>query len=67
MIRKKDGKADDEALDDFEESWTFIGDDNDPELVKRIQKYDFRQADGKAATLNAGPLRNRAASRGARG
>ena len=27
----------------IEESWTFIGDDSDPELVKRIKDYDAKK------------------------
>jgi sterol 3beta-glucosyltransferase len=29
-------KTVDDPLEDSEESWTFIGDDGDPELVRRI-------------------------------
>jgi sterol 3beta-glucosyltransferase len=31
----------DDAVEDSEESWTFIGDDNDPELVKRIHDWEM--------------------------
>jgi hypothetical protein len=27
-------------VEDSEESWTFIGDDSDPELIKRIYNWD---------------------------
>jgi sterol 3beta-glucosyltransferase len=40
LIKRKDGKAPDDNMEDSEESWTFIGDDNDPELIKRIQDWD---------------------------
>ncbi|KAI9793133.1 MAG: Sterol 3-beta-glucosyltransferase [Candelina submexicana] len=34
---KKSGAQIDDAHDDSEESWTFIGDDSDPELARRIR------------------------------
>jgi sterol 3beta-glucosyltransferase len=40
LIRKKNGKVADDVGDDFEESWTFIGDDNDPELIRRIHDWE---------------------------
>ncbi|TVY71189.1 Sterol 3-beta-glucosyltransferase [Lachnellula suecica] len=40
LIKTKDGKIPDDMADDPEESWTFIGDDTDPELVKRIHAWD---------------------------
>ena len=30
----------DDTIEDSEESWSFIGDDTDPELVKRIQDWE---------------------------
>ncbi len=46
LIRKKDGKIDD-PTEDSEESWTFIGDDNDPELVRRIHDWETGAFTGK--------------------
>ncbi|RDL31791.1 Sterol 3-beta-glucosyltransferase [Venustampulla echinocandica] len=40
LIKNRDGKVPDDTLEDSEESWTFIGDDNDPELIKRIQDWE---------------------------
>ncbi len=35
LIKRKDGKTVDDAFEDSEESWTFIGDENDPEVMRR--------------------------------
>lgn len=41
LIKRKSGSH--EGLpEDIEESWTFIGDDNDPELMSRIHAWDPR-------------------------
>lgn len=40
LIKGRQGKVVDDAFEDSEESWTFIGDDTDPELVKRIHGWD---------------------------
>ncbi|TAQ85107.1 hypothetical protein B7494_g6572 [Chlorociboria aeruginascens] len=40
LIKSKTGKTGDDTLEDSEESWTFIGDDNDPELVRRIHDWE---------------------------
>ncbi|KAH6721187.1 sterol 3-beta-glucosyltransferase [Leptodontidium sp. MPI-SDFR-AT-0119] len=40
LIKRRDGKSTDDAAEDPEESWTFIGDENDPVLVKRIHDWD---------------------------
>lgn len=34
-----------------EESWTFIGDDNDPELVRRIAEWDISEAVKKRESI----------------
>ncbi|KAI9877309.1 MAG: Sterol 3-beta-glucosyltransferase [Pleopsidium flavum] len=39
LIKKRVTNADDEK-DDFEESWTFIGDESDPELTRRIAEWE---------------------------
>lgn len=40
LIKGRDHKTNDDSLEDSEESWTFIGDDNDPELVKKIHDWE---------------------------
>jgi sterol 3beta-glucosyltransferase len=45
LIKRKDPNTE-EVLDDIEESWTFIGDDNDPQLVGRIQNWEPRGTPG---------------------
>jgi sterol 3beta-glucosyltransferase len=69
LIKRKDGKAQDETVEDSEESWTFIGDDNDPELIKRI--YDWEavtqsgtHGEGIRASSGSATLSNRALSGG---
>ncbi|KAI9723725.1 MAG: Sterol 3-beta-glucosyltransferase [Candelaria pacifica] len=37
---KKNGAQIDDAHEDSEESWTFIGDDSDPELARRIREWE---------------------------
>jgi len=41
LIKGKDGKVIDDGLEDSEESWTFIGDDNDPELIRSVYQSSF--------------------------
>lgn len=41
LIKRKTGSHEGLA-EDIEESWTFIGDDNDPELMSRIHAWDPR-------------------------
>ncbi|OBT79468.1 hypothetical protein VF21_02015 [Pseudogymnoascus sp. 05NY08] len=41
LIKRKSGSHEGLA-EDIEESWTFIGDDNDPELMSRIHAWDPR-------------------------
>ena len=53
LIKGKNGKQIDDTLEDSEESWTFIGDDADPELVRRIHDWESMAQSG---TL---PARNR--------
>ncbi|KAF4628027.1 hypothetical protein G7Y89_g10127 [Cudoniella acicularis] len=40
LIKNRDGKVPDDNLEDSEESWTFIGDESDPELIKRIHDWE---------------------------
>lgn len=54
LIKRKDGKAYDETVDDSEESWTFIGEDNDPELIKRIYDCEAMTQSG----MHAGGIRS---------
>lgn len=53
MIKRRDGKSTDDTAEDPEESWTFIGDENDPVLVKRIHDWDSLAQSGILAQ-NAG-------------
>ncbi|KAI9843091.1 MAG: Sterol 3-beta-glucosyltransferase [Sclerophora amabilis] len=59
---KKRGVATDEAQDDSEESWTFIGDDSDPELVRRIA--DWEPPKGHLSSSVLGTKVNRGVSPG---
>lgn len=44
----------DDNLEDPEESWTFIGDDNDPELIRRMHDWDvMTQWQPRAPTITA--------------
>lgn len=42
LIKRKTGTHHEGLAEDIEESWTFIGDDNDPELMSRIHAWDPR-------------------------
>jgi sterol 3beta-glucosyltransferase len=60
LIKKRDGASDD-LSDDFEESWTFIGDEGDPELFKRMADMEgvsylasARQHGGSPVTADIG-------------
>ena len=46
LIKGRGGKVVDDTVEDSEESWTFIGDDTDPELVKRIHGWDAMAQSG---------------------
>ena len=50
LIKTRDGKTADDALEESEESWTFIGDDNDPELVRRIHDFESGAQSPKTST-----------------
>lgn len=52
LIKNRDGKVSDDTLEDSEESWTFIGDDNDPELIKRVQGWENFTAQGQGVRKN---------------
>lgn len=58
LIKRKDGKAVDDTLEDSEESWTFIGDENDPELVKRIHDWETMAQSGNLVTSSLQPRRS---------
>ncbi|ESZ94085.1 hypothetical protein SBOR_5505 [Sclerotinia borealis F-4128] len=53
LIKGKEGKSVDDTLEDSEESWTFIGDDNDPELVRRIHDWESMAHSGTLSDKNA--------------
>ena len=40
LIKSKGGNTVDDTNEESEESWTFIGDENDPELVRRIHDWE---------------------------
>ena len=41
LVKKRQGRTGtDELDDDLEESWTFIGDESDPELSRRIAEWE---------------------------
>jgi len=46
LIKNRDGKIPDDTLEDSEESWTFIGDDNDPEVIKKIHDWEAMAQSG---------------------
>lgn len=50
LIKGRNGKSGDDTLEDSEESWTFIGDDGDPEVVKRIHEWETMAQSGSLAT-----------------
>lgn len=56
LIKNRDGKAVDDAQEDAEESWTFIGDDNDSGMAKRVHDWD--------SLAQSGILAHNAAARG---
>lgn len=47
--RRGDAKAADDTVEEAEESWTFIGDDGDPELIRRIQDWETMAQPGEMA------------------
>lgn len=52
LIKCKEGKSDDDTLEDSEESWTFIGDDTDPELIKRFYDWESMAHSGTLSDKN---------------
>lgn len=46
LIKGRNGKTTDDTLEDSEESWTFIGDDNDPDLIRRIHDWETMAQSG---------------------
>ncbi|RFU27887.1 hypothetical protein B7463_g8437, partial [Scytalidium lignicola] len=54
LIKGRRGKsAGDDSVEDSEESWTFIGDDNDPELIRRIHDWDISAHTGNGSPSTA--------------
>ncbi|CAG8961343.1 hypothetical protein HYFRA_00013804 [Hymenoscyphus fraxineus] len=47
LVKARSGKIPDDAPEDSEESWTFIGDGNDPDLLKKIQGWESLTTRGK--------------------
>ncbi|KAA8566116.1 hypothetical protein EYC84_008719 [Monilinia fructicola] len=52
LIKGKEGKSVDDTLEDSEESWTFIGDDQDPELIKRLYDWEAMAHSGTLSDKN---------------
>ena len=52
LIKGRSGKTVDDTLEDSEESWTFIGDDNDPELIRHIRDWEAMAQSGTLAGKN---------------
>ncbi|RAL60669.1 hypothetical protein DID88_009987 [Monilinia fructigena] len=52
LIKGKEGKSVDDTLEDSEESWTFIGDDKDPELIKRLYDWEAMAHSGTLSDKN---------------
>ena len=48
-----DGTLDDDLAADIEESWTFIGDESDPELQRRVREWDPAMAKEEGAGVRA--------------
>ncbi|KAI6708439.1 hypothetical protein JHW43_009028 [Diplocarpon mali] len=51
LIKRRDGKSTEDLAEDPEESWTFIGDENDPVLAKRIHDWDSLAQSGLLAGI----------------
>jgi sterol 3beta-glucosyltransferase len=49
LIKNRDGKAPDDAGEESEESWTFVGDENDTDLASLTTRW---QAMARSGTLN---------------
>lgn len=58
LIKRRDGQTADDTLEDSEESWTFIGDEHDPELVKRIHDWETMAQSGTLAAQSVQPRRS---------
>lgn len=59
LIKHRNVNPDNDIGD--EESWTFIGDDSDPELVRRIAEWEHmgRRSGSTAPTYDGGALATR--------
>jgi sterol 3beta-glucosyltransferase len=55
LIKRKTGNHNEGLGEDIEESWTFIGDDNDPELVSRIHAWEPRVMLAQAKEVTESP------------
>lgn len=42
----------DDPTEESEESWTFVGDDNDPELIRRIHDWEAMAQSETASNTN---------------
>lgn len=65
LIKDKSGKLMDDTNEDSEESWTFIGDDNDPELIRHIHDWETMAQSG-LSNKNISPRSEATGSRAVR-
>ncbi|RKF63637.1 Sterol 3-beta-glucosyltransferase [Erysiphe neolycopersici] len=52
LIKRRDRKLTDDVLDDSEESWTFIGEDKDAELVLRHKNWKVKSNNGRNSSFD---------------
>ncbi|PQE26431.1 putative Sterol 3-beta-glucosyltransferase protein [Rutstroemia sp. NJR-2017a BBW] len=63
LIKGEDGESVDDPYEDSEESWTFIGDDEDPDLMKRIHDWESMAQSGSLSEQAFASSESDAASR----
>ncbi|KAF2457596.1 UDP-glucose:sterol glycosyltransferase [Lineolata rhizophorae] len=57
LIKRRDRRSADEQQEESEESWTFVGDESDPELARRMAEWEPTQPEAKAMALGSIALR----------
>ncbi|KAI9654928.1 MAG: Sterol 3-beta-glucosyltransferase [Bathelium mastoideum] len=68
LVKKRQQRAGtDELEDDFEESWTFIGDESDPELSRRIAEWEPMASKGLRGGVGGQPAPGLGHQRGVQG
>lgn len=63
LIKGEDGESADDPYEDSEESWTFIGDDEDPDFMKRIHDWESMAQSGSLSEQAFASSESDAASR----